>query len=399
MQNRITIENIPGQVPSLPNSLETLRDLVEEHGAWVDRFAFLGGEDGGTPSSSPPRTVAATAEYHLENVRDRAASTLDELVVRLDRDGDRAAARRPPAHTFRLRARAATAAESAELLRSCPVDGGDDVDAHAAERMFEQRLALPGGVELIARRSRVGGGTGAVPWKGGVILAERVCAWSARPADDVSATDDGAGGSPTGVSFDALFRGKRVIELGSGATALPSMALGRLVERGPAEGADVTASDGVDEIVEAMEDNVRANGLDSVVKVRHVNWNDYLDSSAAASDGGEEDGGGHPEADTILFADCIYNDDCAIALCRAIERLLSPGGRALGVLPLFRAGIENFRKGMDGAGFEAVNVPLASHADVRGGEDGGGISCFGGGDIDYDMILWRRREQGCDRVS
>ena len=393
MQNRITIANIPGPVAGLPNALETLRDLVEEHGAWVDRFAFLGGDDGDDTSSS---AATAAAEYHLENVRDRAVASLDGLAVRLDPRGDRAAARRPAAHAFRLRARAATADESAGLLRSCPVDEGDGVDEHAVKKMAEQRLALPSGVELTVRRSRVGGGTGAVPWKGGVILASRVCSWSGRPGEDiVVATDDGdespddsAVGAET--SFDSLFRGKNVLELGAGAAALPSMALGRLAENGRAECAEVTASDGIDEIVEAMGCNVRANGLDGLVKVRHVNWNDYLDGSAAAASDGSVDDDDHREADTILFADCIYNDDCAVALCRAIERLLSPGGRALGVLPLFRAGIDVFRKLMDNAGFEAVNVPLVSAKGGGGGEDGG-ISCFGGGDIDYDMILWRRR--------
>ncbi|EJK45896.1 hypothetical protein THAOC_35469 [Thalassiosira oceanica] len=221
--------------------------------------------------------------------------------------------------------------------------------------MAEQRLALPSGVELAVRRSRVGGGTGAVPWKGGVILAGRVCSWSGRPREDLTESD--ADGSPpaAGASFDSLFRGRRVLELGAGAAALPSMTLGRLAENGlPASGVDVTASDGV-------ECNVRANGLDGLVKVRHVNWNDYLDDGSAEDD--------RHKADTILFADCIYNDDCAIALCRAIERLLSPGGCALGVLPLFRAGIDVFRKLMDGAGFEAVNVPLVSTRGGGGGED------------------------------
>jgi len=80
-------------------------------------------------------------------------------------------------------------------------------------------------------RAAVGGGTGARLWTGGMLLAE----WL------LQATKDGF-----------LLKDKQVLELGAGAAALPSIVAARC-------GALVTATDGVEEVVEQMRRNVEQN--------------------------------------------------------------------------------------------------------------------------------------------
>jgi predicted nicotinamide N-methyase len=57
------------------------------------------------------------------------------------------------------------------------------------------------------------------------------------------------------------------------------------------------------------------------------------------------------EADTIMFADCIYNEEGATALCNAIQMILRPKGNVIGVLPDHRVGIDLFENIMESNGF------------------------------------------------
>ena len=41
MQNRLVLTGIPDSVPHLLKAHDSLKELVEDHACWVDRFAFL----------------------------------------------------------------------------------------------------------------------------------------------------------------------------------------------------------------------------------------------------------------------------------------------------------------------------------------------------------------------
>lgn len=83
MQNRLAVSGIPSIVPRLPNAANSIRELIEEHGCWDDRFAFLVPSSHGEGANS----IVAAAELHLENVRDDAVRSIDGLVVVLDETG------------------------------------------------------------------------------------------------------------------------------------------------------------------------------------------------------------------------------------------------------------------------------------------------------------------------
>lgn len=108
-------------------------------------------------------------------------------------------------------------------------------------------------------------------------------------------------------------------------------------------------------------------------KKKHVDWNDYTtniegkqhDLTSAAD-----------KVDTIIFADCIYNEECAnISLSQTISHLLNPGGSVIGVLPGFRVGLNLFEKRMKQNNFTLINIPII----VGREENRGGGACSGEG--------------------
>ena len=399
MQNRLVLSNLHSSVSSLQNATDTLRNLVEEHGCWVDRFAFL-------PRDHANGTTTAAAELHIENLRDKAVKYLNGLFVILDSDGnmysshkdfiiengskgnnddDRNSADSTKLVSFTIRAAAATPEQSKILVECCPLD--DELeDVEAKEKMKKQSLVFPNAVELLVQSSNEGGGTGSVPWRGGFILSQHICLWLGNNSihkKDVELLE-GQESAPFSLRPQMLFQNKSVLELGAGSSGLPSMALAKICSKMKIA-IDLITSDGVDEIVTALKRNISANNLDDVVHVKHINWND-------ASSRHQENT--LDVVDTIIFADCVYNEEGGSALCNAINLLLKPGGNVIGVLPDFRVGIDSFEASMKNKGFIAAAIPRLEK-DNRVSED---FACAGGGGKNYRLMWWRDCRTGtvCD---
>lgn len=383
MQNRLVLLDLPQDIPRRANSADALRDLVEEHGCWVDRFAFLceEGEEGEEEEDTAVRVgVIAAIELHLENVRDHAVKKLDGMRVTIDEAGDIVVAaddsdtrtRGSKDITFRIRAAPATISQSSQLVELCPLEDDD------GERI--QTLHLPNDVHLTIARSTIGGGTGADPWRGGILLSKLICSWS-----DVFNVYD----IQNLPSLKELFHSKDIIELGAGSSGLPSMALARLIDgqKGldPVRASSIIATDGIDEIVNVLAQNVSRNWLSNSVDVQFLDWNHLSDFELTCT------------ADTILFSDCIYNEEGADALSNAIQYILRSGGSVLGVLPDMRVGLSRFENNMKVCGFEPRDISSLLDK-IKGSASDERIFCSGGVTKNYRVVLWGdRRLRGQDR--
>ena len=373
MQNRLVVVDIPPSITRLPNASLALRDLVEEHGCWVDRFAFL-------PSKRDATKNKAAFELHIENVRDKAVKSLNNLMIMCNEDGEiiwsghtdtkKQLSMKEEIQPFKIRSFPANATQSKKLIELCPSINSelDDVDTAWEEKMKKQLLKLPCDVQLIVRRSDESGGTGSNPWRGGLILATQLCIWSSKPRIEVEdMTTCGV------ITFEKLFNGKIVLELGAGSSGLPSLALAKMFLR-RRDNINMISSDGVDEIVNALKRNVLENQLDDYIRVKHIDWNDESTFS-------EE------EADAIIFSDCIYNEEGAVALHNVIRSILKVGGMVIGVLPDFRVGLDLFEKLMQESNFNSTLIPLLDYKE--NGSNVSDFACSGGGGKDYRLMIWK----------
>jgi len=327
----------------------------------------------------------AAAELHIENVRDRAVAALDGLSLTLAPDGAAEGARVGPeggaaAVSFTIRASPADRDQARRLVELCPPDDGGcggNAGSAGGGRTAVRQLVFPDGTALTVRRGEEGGGTGTDPWRGGLLLAQHIWAWIG-----------GAAVAPAGgLSAGTLFRDRHVVELGAGSACLPSMALAAACSHG--EGVDLrprtlVASDGVDETVSAMRRNVAENRLDNFVRVEHIDWNRLP---------AKKDDTNFVLADTIMFADCVYNEEGASALYDAIQTMLKPGGNVIGVLPDFRVGLDSFEKAMKSGGFCPTIIPRMEKESLIGPNSGKHSAekflCSGGGGKHYRLLWWR----------
>lgn len=366
MQNRLVITGIPASVIRRPNSADSLRDLIEEHGCWADRFAFL------EPSINSD-LIAAAAELHIENVRDDAVRSLDGLTVVLDESGlllssskDSDADSNNTSNgrvIFMIGAAPANKSQSKQLLRRCPIQNDDGEHLSAMER---QTLVLPIVDLRLTVRCNIedGGGTGSTPWRGGLLLSHHICRWY-QQRDHTTTT----------VNFKSLFHGKTVLELGAGCSGLPSMTLAKIATTYDYD-MTIICSDGVDEIVDALHTNIQENGLHDCINVHQIDWNHYCTETNEKQHANFFD----TKADTILFADCIYNDKCAVALSRTIFRLIRSGGCIIGVVPDNRVGVNIFEKCMKH--YTTTELPIH----VESNQISDGFVCTGGGGRNYRLI-------------
>lgn len=374
MQNHLVLTRIPPSVPRLPHAAVSLRDLIEEHGCWVDRFAFLSAPTDESLTSDG-EDVTAAAELHIENVRDDAVQSLDGLIVTLDGSGCLVSATKDDRGIsceggdtiqFEIHAAPATLVQSKQLTDQCPIEKDDN------ENILEmkiQTLFLPINDMSLTVRSNIekGGGTGSTPWRGGLLLSQQICQWYDK--QKISPVD-----------FNSLFCDKLVLELGAGCSGLPSMTLAKIATTFHCN-TTIISSDGVDEIVDALRLSVKENSLRDYMKVEHVDWNDY---------GSKVEGLQRSilkcKVDTIMFADCIYNDKCAIALSEVISSLIKPSGCIIGVIPDNRVGAGVFERCMKQNGFCPVTIPIIAESTDNTRD----FVCTGGGGKNYRLLIFRK---------
>ncbi|KAL7551626.1 hypothetical protein ACHAWF_014827 [Thalassiosira exigua] len=270
--------------------------------------------------------------------------------------------------TFKIHARSANALQSEELIQTCPIQS-DDVDAE--RRMERQTLSLPlPGIQLTVQNSKEHGDTGTYPWRGGLMLSRQNCHWASSDSAEAN------------VSFRSLFRNKVVLELGAGAAGLPSMTLGK-ISKLLGENITLISSDGVDEIVKALHGQVATNGLDDCIRVMQIDWNDHVAGDQHIRPMATTQKGNLVHiVDTIIFADCIYNEEGASALSQTIFHTLKPGGNVIGVLPAFRVGVCSFEEQVAENHFISTKMSF----DIMDEND---HFCYsGGGGKDYRLVLW-----------
>lgn len=388
MQNRLVLEDVPFSVACLPNAANALRDLVEDHGCWVDRFAFL-------PPEKDMTNSVVVLELHIENVRDRAVKSLDNLSIVFNVNGigeilwsghqnskdslygetcNEVTGDEGHMQSFQIRSFPANSEQSKKLIELCPKINSELADVAWEQKMEKQLLKLPCDIELIVRRSVVPGGTGTNPWRGGVILATQICIWSSIERIDAQPQE------MFDIDFRSLFERQTVLELGAGSTALPTLALAKIFINSE-RSVDLISSDGVDEIVNAQKRNISENQLDDFIRVKQIDWNDHSTYCLLGEDEGAL------KADTIIFSDCVYNEEGATALCNAICSVLRRGGHVVGVMPDFRVGINLFEKMMKENHFISTVIPLLGAEIIRSNMND--FACSGGGGKDYRLLLWK----------
>eukprot|EP00930_Biecheleria_cincta_P097460 TRINITY_DN89173_c0_g1_i1.p1 TRINITY_DN89173_c0_g1~~TRINITY_DN89173_c0_g1_i1.p1 ORF type:complete len:330 (+),score=42.54 TRINITY_DN89173_c0_g1_i1:164-1153(+) len=162
--------------------------------------------------------------------------------------------------------------------------------------------------------------TGACVWWGGLLLS----AWISHEKAD-------------------FIRGQRIIELGCGASALPSAAASMC-------GAAVAlATDGCPANIGAARSTISCN--EAVLKSCSAMKFDWADGVAEAD---------LAAWDVVLFADVLYKAGTSELLARTIAQLLRPGGMVLGAVGLHRVGSSEIFGAMKCQGFDAQEIPLTA---------------------------------------
>lgn len=156
-----------------------------------------------------------------------------------------------------------------------------------------------------------GDATGYSPWWGGLLLA----AWIAQAPSD-------------------LFRNRKVIELGCGAAAMPSVVASM---RGAAT---VRATDRLASNVSAASSAFACNKTSSTCcSAQRFAWEDGIDQKEVGS------------WDMVLFADVLYIEGMAAILARAVASLLLAGGEVLAAVAMHRPGASEIFSEMQCRGF------------------------------------------------
>eukprot|EP00931_Biecheleriopsis_adriatica_P006761 TRINITY_DN108119_c0_g1_i1.p1 TRINITY_DN108119_c0_g1~~TRINITY_DN108119_c0_g1_i1.p1 ORF type:complete len:336 (+),score=46.82 TRINITY_DN108119_c0_g1_i1:25-1008(+) len=170
--------------------------------------------------------------------------------------------------------------------------------------------------------SKVGGdSTGLFPWRGGLLLA----AWIAQ------------------IERFSMIQGCRIIELGCGGAAMPSLAASK---HHPAH---LRATDGFMANVSAARSVFAANSMPQACASQHFHW-------------GDDDADMDFESwDVVLFADVLYRDGSAQVLAKTIARLLSPDGVVIGAMCLHRCPSAAMFQEMRQHGFAAMQLPLTDN--------------------------------------
>jgi len=169
------------------------------------------------------------------------------------------------------------------------------------------------------RAVHAGDSTGTCPWWGGMMLA----AWIAHEPSDA-------------------FHGRRIVELGCGSAAMPSVAAST---RGATM---ILATDGCPLNVSAARAVLARSGAQC--SVRRFAWQDGIANMDAGS------------WDVVLFADVVYKEEAAALLAGIITLLLRPHGVVIGTVGLHRTGSSKIFGEMRLHGFSAEEVPISETA-------------------------------------
>lgn len=156
-------------------------------------------------------------------------------------------------------------------------------------------------------------GTGSAIWPSGVLLAE--CLWQ---------------------GYLGSLQSCRVLELGCGCAALPSVVAAHLGS------SQVVATDVVDEVLLSAAENATPHG----VSVRSLDWAGHTPGGSAA-ELAEED-----RFDLVLWADVAYTERGGRLLAHAVLAHLRKDALCAAVLPPEdRPGLESFEREMSYAGY------------------------------------------------
>merc|ERR1740123_1589635 len=205
--------------------------------------------------------------------------------------------------------------DSEEDFPNIIVNLGPGVSIHAFSHAVRSGLsdASPSG----------GDSTGTTPWYGGLLLA----AWLAHEPQE-------------------LFSHRRVIELGCGSAAMPSVAW--RLRSGGVGGEEVVATDTSVTCVRSARLVLEGSGVSSPsCTARCLAWEDDLADADLNAWG------------VILFADVLYKEFAAPLLAAAVSRLLWPGGVVLGTVGLHRSGSWKIFYAMRDRGFIAEEVEIS----------------------------------------
>lgn len=137
-----------------------------------------------------------------------------------------------------------------------------------------------------------------------------------------------------------LVRGRSVLELGAGISAVPTLVAAQQSPR------HCVATDYCEEIVASIRSNLQLNGAKAEAKI--------LDWEMAAANPPLE------KWDLVLFADAVYTEEMGSLLARCLDALVAPHGEILGALPENRIGIAEFVRKMAAIGFHAEEVPVSA---------------------------------------
>jgi len=181
------------------------------------------------------------------------------------------------------------------------------------------RSAAPVGTDGQSAASCAGDATGYCPWWGGLLLAS----WLAHEPRE-------------------LLQGRRVIELGCGSTALPSVVASK---RGSAV---VRATDRSQANVRAARAVLACNGaVSEECDARPLAFEDTLALKGLGS------------WDVVLFADVLYQSGTAAPLSQAVAQLLRPGGTVVGTVGVHRTGSWEIFAEMRRQGFRVSELEVS----------------------------------------
>eukprot|EP00928_Gymnodinium_smaydae_P073691 TRINITY_DN56846_c0_g1_i1.p1 TRINITY_DN56846_c0_g1~~TRINITY_DN56846_c0_g1_i1.p1 ORF type:complete len:376 (+),score=49.73 TRINITY_DN56846_c0_g1_i1:50-1177(+) len=194
-------------------------------------------------------------------------------------------------------------------------------------------------------------GTGSTLWTCGLLHAE--CLWQGLVA----------------------VKGKRVLELGCGCAAVPSIVA---VKRGAAS---VFATDVVSEVLMSAGTNASCHG----VNVRRLDWSDHIGVQSVNV----------CQADIVIWSDVVYTEFGGYLLAKAVLAHVAPGGIIAAVVPdEDRPGMIEFEHLMLDAGFlrsrdEQIPFDVYSSANERFGLSEGLVSVSKGSAAQSRLIVWQ----------